>query len=276
MAVTFKPPADRYDPSLDAQLAASGRGFGDLTVDAGIANQRDLQDYGFARNDLTQAQARGHEDIGNQRFDVNRGFDRGVADIGTHRHDIHEDYQRNVGLLQRQFRLLGANQGGQFRAAGISGGGAALQAARKRAENQQIERQPLDTGFERANRDLQTQETRMGEDRGTSLDRLGLADTRLNQDTESGLGRLGVGLQRGVDDRSLALLRGGREQTFFGLDTATAKAAQAAATGWDPGARPSNEFVGPQGPYRTIVQGNRTLGIGPGGDVLFRRPRRRP
>lgn len=223
MAVTFKPwtpwgtpPADRYDPALDAQLAASQRGFGDLVTDATTGNARDTQDYGFGLGDVQRSQ------------------DRGQA-----------DYNRNVGLLTRSYGQLRDRQSQQFHVAGVAGGGAALQAARKRTENMAIDRQPLDTGLQ-----------------------------RLNEDSDIARGRLGVNYQRGIDDRSTQVLRGGRESVFFGADTAKAKGFQAAGTGWDPGPKPSNEFIGAAGPQRTIVRGNTTYLVDQAGKVLSKRPRR--
>src|SRR5215212_8365237 len=93
------PPADRYDPALDAQVAAGERGLGDYVTDAGIGNRRDLENYGFGVHDAQLGQTRGHEDIGDQRFDVNRGYER-----------TGEDYNRQVSLLQRSYRQLAGSQ----------------------------------------------------------------------------------------------------------------------------------------------------------------------
>jgi hypothetical protein len=80
---------------------------------------------------------------------------------------------------------------------------------------------------------------------------------------------------RGIDDRGTQVTRGGRESVFFGADTAKAKSFQAAGTGWDPGAKPSNEFVGAQGPARTIRRGNTVYRVDPAGKVLDKRARKR-
>lgn len=285
MATTFKPwkpweapppPPDRYDPMLDSQQAAGERGLIDYTQDAGTGNRRDVEDYGFGRSDLQRAQTRGHEDIGDQRFDVGRGYDRTSADLNTRQRYGGEDYQRNIGLLQRSYRQLGAQQGAQARVMGTAGGGALLAAARRRAENQSIDRQPLDTGFRRLNEGIATDRTRLGEDRDTSLGRLGRADTRLDEDTDTGIARLGVQTTRGIEDRNLGVQRAGREQVFLGTDTATLKGYQAAGTGWNPQG-PANEFSGgPLGNRRVEIHGNGAVTIGPDGRVLARRPRRRP
>jgi hypothetical protein len=246
MAVTFKPwtpwgtpPADRYDPGLDASLAASQRGYGDLITDASTGNARDTQDYGFGLGDIQRSQ------------------DRGLADLGTQRTQGTEDYNRNVGLLQRSYQQLGTRQSEQARVAGIAGGGAALQAARKRAENQAIDRQPLDTGYQRL------------------LGGLDTAQTRLGEDSDIARGRLNVNYLRGIDDRGQQVLRGGRESVFFGADTAKAKSFQAAGTGWDPGPKPSNEFVGAKGAQRTITRGNTVYVVDSAGNVLSKRAKRR-
>jgi hypothetical protein len=67
--------------------------------------------------------------------------------------------------------------------------------------------------------------------------------------------------------------RAGREQVFLGSDTDRAKVAQATASGWDPGARPSNEFGGAT-PHKVIVRGNTAYIVDPSGKVISTRPAR--
>jgi hypothetical protein len=52
-------------------------------------------------------------------------------------------------MLTRQYGQLGRNQLQGANQAGVIRGGALLQSAAKRAENQAIDRQPLDTNFQR-------------------------------------------------------------------------------------------------------------------------------
>jgi hypothetical protein len=231
------PPRDRYDPALDATVAAGERGLGDFVTDAGTGNRRDLEDYGFGKGDLERTQQ------------------RGLADIGTQRGYATEDHSRAIQMLQRSYQQLGSQQGQQARVMGVSGGGALLQAARKRAENQAIDQQPIDTGFNRQIAGLDTQQG------------------RLNEDTATGIARLGVTTQRGIEDRNTGVTRVGREQVFLGSDTDRAKVAQATASGWDPGARPSNEFGGAT-PHKVIVRGNTAYIVDPSGKVISTRPAR--
>jgi hypothetical protein len=232
------PPPDRYDPALDATVAAGERGYGDLVTNAATANRRGIEDYGFGV------------------ADANRTQDRGLADIGTQRGYATEDHNRAIQMLTRNYQQLGNRQGEQARVMGVSSGGALLQAARKRQENQTLDQQPIDTSFNRTISGLQT------------------GENRLREDTSTGIARLGVNTQRGIEDTGLQVQRGGREQVFLGTDTATAKSAQAAATGWDPGAKPKNEFTGAGGTHRVIVRGNTAYVVDPSGKVLSTRPAR--
>lgn len=247
MAATFKPyspwgtpPADRYDPYLDAQLAAGQRGLGDYVTDASTSNRRATEDYGFGVHDAQLGQTRGQQDIATQR---------GYAT---------QDHQRAIDMLTRQYTQLGSAQGQQANVMGVAGGGALLQAARKRAANETIDQQPIDTGFHRQTAALDTQGQRLNEDTGTSI------------------ARLGVNTERQVGDTNLGVQRAGREQIFLGGDTTAAKSAQAAQSGWDPGAKPKNEFTGgPYGAHQVIVRGKTAYGVDPSGKVLFQRAARR-
>lgn len=233
------PPPDRYDPALDFQLAAGERGLGDTVTDAATAGRRGVEDYGFQRGDLERTQSRGLEDIGLQK---------GWAG---------EDHQRAIDMLTRNYGNLATQQGGQARLMGASGGGALLQAQRKRTSNMAIDQQPIDTQFNRTMTGLNTQ------------------TDRLNEDTGTGIARLGVNLERGISDQGLGVQRAGREQVFLGLDSDRARQAQAQATGWDPGPKPANEFGGPLGPHRVIRRGSTDYVVDPSGKVLSTRPRRR-
>jgi hypothetical protein len=127
-----RPPPGFYDPSLDADERASGRGLGDLAEDVDRANLE-------SRNDL------------------NFGLER----IGTSRTRGAEDYGRSVEELNRQYGNLATRQAETARASG-NRGGALAQALRKRAGNQAFDRAPIDTNFGRLNQDLDVQQGRLG------------------------------------------------------------------------------------------------------------------
>ena len=216
------PPTGSYDPSLDAAEAAAHRGYGDLQQDVGLAGSRAGQDYGIGIADLDQAKTRGLQ-----------------------------DYTTNTSLLQRSFQQLAASQQEQANAAGVLRGGAALQSAAKRAENQGIQQTALNTGW-----------------------------SRQQQDIKSQVDRLGLDFQRGVADRTTALTRAGREDRRFGVDTSTQKSWQAAQAGYvppgrgEPGGIARNEYKDAKGAYRVQTIGGRKAKVRPDGSVqwLEKRP----
>jgi hypothetical protein len=234
------PPRDRYDPALDATVAAGERGLGDFVTDAGTGNRRDLEDYGFGKGDLERTQQ------------------RGLADIGTQRGYATEDHSRAIQMLQRSYQQLGSQQGQQARVMGVSGGGALLQAARKRAENQAIDQQPIDTGFNRQIAGLDTQQGRLNEDTATG-DRAVRGDDAARD----------RGPQHGRDSgRAASRCSSGRTRT-------AAKVAQADRERLGSG-RPSVQRVRRRdGTHRVIVRGNTAYIVDPSGKVLSTRPARR-
>jgi hypothetical protein len=175
-----RPPAGSYDPSLDAAREAAERGYGDLRQDIETAGTRADVDYGLGRES------------------VGRGFGR-----------YEEDYRRNTDMLKQSFQRLAARQGENMNQMGVLNGGAALEAAAKRAANQAQEQRQLDTGYNRA-----------------------------VEDRDLAYGQLDLGYQRGGIDRTRQLERAGRENTAFGLDTGAQIAFQAAQSGWVPPRRP--------------------------------------
>jgi hypothetical protein len=271
-------PAGTYDPSIDQQVAAGQRGLVDLGQDSVLGARRATEDYGFGVSDLNLSQSRGTQDIGTQRDAVNRSFDRSTTDIGTQRGYATEDHQRAIDALTRGYSRLGNQQGQQARVMGV-GGGALVQAARKRAENMAFDQAPIDTGFNRQIAGLDTSQQRLGEDRSTALSGLDTAQGRLTEDTSRGTARLGVNLQRQIDpdtgDLSRPLQRAGREQNQLEtFDAPQSRFAQAVAGGWDPGPRPSNESVGgPFGDHKVIQRGGFDYIVDPHGKVLSKHRR---
>jgi hypothetical protein len=260
------PPSGSYDPILDAQQAASQRGLGDVRQDTSLAGTRAAVDYGLGVEGLNRSYGRGMEDFTTSR-------DRGMQDYGQQLGRGEEDYTRNVGLLQRSYQQLGRREAEGARSRHVISGGLALRAAQIRAENEAIDRQPLDTGISRLRQDVSTGQTRLGEDyaRGTG---------RLGQDRDLGVGQLALGYDRGVSDRRTALSRAEREGAQFGLDVGASKAYQAGQSGWAPpergaaGGMPKNEFVKPDGThYKVIISNGWRYEVDPSGRVLNKRKR---
>ena len=94
---------------------------------------------------------------------------------------------------------------------GVLRGGAVLAAARRRAENQAWDRQPIDTGYQRAMQDYQTSESRLGQDYQTSLSRLAAQREWLGQDQATGMSQLGLQFERGWEDLGTREARAARE-----------------------------------------------------------------
>lgn len=202
------PPAGSYDPALDAQRAAAGRGLFDLRQDVGTANLRGTVDYGLARDDIT------------------RQRDRGFADLGTARKHGDEDYQRNVAMLSRSYQRLGDRQQETANAAGVLRGGALLQAASKRKANEAVDRQPLDTSYSRFKDQNDLARTRLGDDSDLAFGKLALQSAPPDANNPFG--------GRDFQDRTTQLTRAEREGSAFGLDLDAQRLYQAAGAGWVP------------------------------------------
>lgn len=200
-----RPPPGTYDPSLDAQLAASGRGLGDLQMDTGIANQRAQDDYTL------------------QSGELQKRLDAALADAATGRSRQHQGYEDALAGLDRSYSQLGQHQAGAANQAGVYSGGALQQALQKRMANEAIDRKPLDQN-----------EAAQLADYNTNVG-------RLNQGFATDSGQLSLGLQRGTDDRANTLGRAGRENTQFGVDIGAQRWYQAAAAGYDPGQKPADQ-----------------------------------
>lgn len=239
-------PSGYYDPNLDATRQAASRGLLNTQQDIGLAGRRAGEDYGLDPNDPTYA--------GSQVAGINRGYTRGTEDIATQRRYTDEDYNRNVGLLTRQYTQLGRQQAEGARKYGVTSGGIALLSAAKRAENQGIDRQSLDTGRTRAMEGFDT------------------TGRRLTEDRDVGLGQARTIYDRGVADRGTALGRAQGEDTFFGLDTDAQKQFQAQQAGYQAPTGPSNEFTKPDGTrYRVVLKGGYRYEYDQNGRVLNKR-----
>lgn len=197
-ATPIAPPPGSYDPNLDATERGAKRGLSDLIDDTALGKRRLTADY----------------DIG--IGDIRTTHGRNLSDLLTARTRTGEDYGSNIATLQRNFQNLGTAQAGAQRKAGVSLGGAAEQAAAKRAANEAIQRAPIDTAYKRFTDDSALGEKRLIADTGEG----GTAEKRLS-----------IPYLRNWDDLGTQQTRGEREGTEFGLDTAAARQFQASQLG---------------------------------------------
>lgn len=241
-----RPPPGTYDPSLDAQLAASGRGFSDLGQDYTVNKGRAQDDFLTGQGELQKALSQHLADLTSSR-------DRQHADYLTAKDQASQDYGTSLGNLQRSYDIRGGVQGEQAAARGVSGGGALQQALDKRMANQAIDKAPIDTGFQRFNAQADQGEQRAQQDFNT----LAGDNGRLREDFAAQIGKLGLGLDRSYGDQgdaTIALARGGRENTQFGTDIAAQRWYQAAQAGYDPAQPPAGEHPMANGGASRLVR----------------------
>ena len=208
--VPFKPPttppSGTYDPTLDAQERAAGRGLADLLMDTEKAQGRTDSDYITQREDVERQR-------GQTLADMLLGRTRTLEDLNTQRADTDLSYQR-----------LGQNQTESARQAGVARGGALLQAAEKRGVNM-----GRDMGR------IQQSQDRYEQDYNQNVQ-------RTNEATDRSLGQLALGQQRWNEDSGIggtAIQRAQRENTFFGQDLSQARFYQAKGTGYEPPVAPT-------------------------------------
>lgn len=204
------PPPGTYDPAIDAQVRASGRGLGDLEQDYNVNKTRAQDDYLTATGDLTTS------------------HDRSLADLIAARTRGTDDYHSSLAALDRNYAILGNNQKQGANASGVLHGSALVQALHKRQANEAIDRQPIDTNYNRFIADSTT------------------AEGRINSDFSENLGKLGLGLDRTYGDQgdqTIGLARAGRENTQLGIDATEARWGQAAGTGYVAPEKPGNEHT---------------------------------
>ena len=231
------PPPGTYDPSLDAQLAATQRGYGDLQTDTGIQNQRAQDDFNLQSGHLADL------------------LQQHLADLSTGRDRAHQSYLDATAGIQRDFTNLASAQQGQAAAAGGFGAGGALQQAlQKRMANQALAQAPVDRAEQNNVTDYNT------------------AVTRANQGENFDIGQLGLQLSRGNEDRANQLQRAGRETTQMGVDVGSQRWYQAGAMGYDPGQKPANEHTDPKTgqTYRLIRTKRGLRWLLPTGQVIAR------
>jgi hypothetical protein len=264
-----RPPSGTYDPALDAQQGAAQRGFADIQQDTEQAGQRANTDWTTNRTAAATERGYGAEDFGVARQNTEQSYQRSLADLLTSRAREGQDYSRNVQGVSRGYSRLGSQQAESAASRGVTQGGTLAAALAARTENEGLDRQPMDTAHGRAVTDSQNAEMRMGTDRATALSDIARRESRFNagyDDPTTGLfAKLDTGYQRGVDDRALDTARAGRELGFYNQDVGAARFFQAGQIGYTPPQRPSNEFVGANGPYRVVMRGGRKFRVTPSG-----------
>jgi hypothetical protein len=184
-----RPPPGSYDPDLDAQERAAQRGYGNTIEDVGRARERAATDFGL--------------NVG----DTQRQYGENLSDLIKQRTEGTQDYNTNLQTIARNFSQLGNVQAQRGRQAGLAGG-FALQAERKRATNQAIERAPVDLGFRRF------------------IEGSNLAEQRLGAARDRSVGQLGLGYGRGSEDLGTTQTRAGTELNAYLQDLSAARQAQ--------------------------------------------------
>lgn len=171
-------PSAAYNPTLDIELAAGKRGLGNTL------------------EDLLTAGSRG-----------DAGYALSTGEVERQRGEQTSEHTRALAALAQQYQRLGGRQTEQANAAGVSRGGALLQAAMKRKANEGKAREPLDINYQNA----------------------------IAGDNRS-LARLALAHQQEGEDHATAGARAEREQGQFGIDTRTVEAREATNNGYlDPG-----------------------------------------
>lgn len=223
-----RPPAGTYDPALDAQERATGRGLADFLEDTETGRTRATTDYGLGLADIATGERY-------QTEDMDRGLTR-----------AREDHTSQSGLLSRRYSMLADSQVDQQAAAGVDRGGTVMAALAKRQANQAVDQAPLDSALSRF----------MEDDARGRL--------RLTEGADRQRGALGLNYSRAGEDFTEGVERAQRENTQFGLDIGEQRFYQATGAGYTPPSAPAGEHskggityrVSGQGPGRKYVLPN--------------------
>ena len=262
-----RPPPGTYDPAIDAQVRAGGRGYGDMQEDFGINKGRAQDDFLIGKGELEKALGRELADLGRQRGESHADYER-------RKQQASEDYGSSLAGLQRSYDQRAGVQTEQATQAGVQAGGALQQALQKRMANQALDKAPIDTNFQRFN-----QEADLGEQRQQQeyeiLAGQGDSGGRLREDAASQIGRLGLGLDRAFGDQgdqTIALARAGRENTELGTDAAAQRWYQSTQAGYDPPQPPKNEHTVNGQTYRLVRTPRGLRKLLPSGHLVGRHP----
>jgi hypothetical protein len=221
------PPSGYYDPNLDVQQRDEIRAYDRNTGDLNLAGERAGVDLGLQTKRTGEGgidRVRTKEDYDTGVGGIERGFGRSLSDLLQARTRGGEDYQSSLTNLQRSYDRLGSQQGELARKSGAEAtGGVYAQSARKRAENQAIDKSPIDQAYSRFTQDSATSEGRLGEDKKTSLDELLRGYTRAGEDMDWTQGQAGLGYERTTSDIGTALERSDTDHKNFKQDIKAAK-----------------------------------------------------
>jgi hypothetical protein len=221
------PPTGSYDPNLDVQGRAEGRAYENTLDDTGTNLRRAGEDLAVQTERYGIDKGRVGEDYDTSKAAIERSTGRSLTDLIQARTRGTEDYGTSLSNLQRQYTRLGNQQGEVSRKMGAEAtGGVYAQAARKRAENQALDKAPIDLAYNRFIQDSQTSEGRLGEDKQTSLADLLRGRDRSVADLDWQQGANTLGYSRTTSDINTAATRAGDEHSAFQQDIATAKQLQ--------------------------------------------------
>lgn len=241
-----RPPPGTYDPALDAQQAAAGRGLQDTQQDYDVGKTRAQDDFTIGKGELDRS-------LQQQLQDLLTGRTRSHADYLRAKGYTAADYGTDTQARVRNYGILGESQVGGATAAGVSAGGALQQALQKRLANQGLEQGAADTAFQRWNQNADQSDQRQQED----YDLQAGVNGRLQQGHDAAVGQLSTGLDRAFGtqgDQTIALARAGRENTQLGTDIAAQRWYQSTQAGYDPPQRPASQHVDAQGKTYKVVR----------------------
>lgn len=239
-AQATKPPPSLYDPTIDINEDAAGRGFGDYSSDyvrdfgePGTAlGGRAGTDYTYNRGLVTRNQGQSLADALRSNTRGGQDLDAQAANLATGEQRAGEDYQRATQTLGRNYTNLGSQQTDAARSKGIFAGGALAASANRRTTNQAFDQAPIDTGYARQQADFATAKQQLAQARTRQSEDYGTAQERINQSAGDQNYGLDTGYLRAGEDSSTALARAMRELQQYGLDSDKLRAAQARQNNW--------------------------------------------
>lgn len=208
------PPFLSYPPEILQESRALERGLGDLLQDTRLERRYATTDTQQTVHDLRLDRRRSISDM-------RREEQRGLQDIGTERTniaqqrgDVEQDYGMQLSNLVREYQIRGEQQTTAAHAQGLSGGGTMAAAAQVRAENQAIEKAPLDVERERANRELTDAETELATAEGRLTEDTARGVRRTRRDTRHDVRLARQALRRQLKDIHIRRQRGKREEAI--------------------------------------------------------------
>ena len=212
------PPFLSYDPAIDAERRALGRGAKDLKRDTRRSYKVNRQDFTQRQSDLESSRSRGMADFAEQLSEGLRDIGFRRTDLGTSAQRGRDDFATQLSGVIRGFDTLKGQQAQAANASGVMGGSTLRAAAARRRGNLKVARQPIDTGVQR-----------LEEDYTRGLGRLDVTQSDLYGDINTGQQRLGEDVardsllaqrdfKRNKFDLRTKLQRGIREQRIGNLD----------------------------------------------------------